>query len=148
MQIIPDPSFALLMTLPFLVTMVALNVLLVRPFREYLESREQATDGARDEATSLEAEAADKLGTLEARLADARSRAADAREAVRQEGLDYEAATLRKARGAAEARLEEALQGIAAEREAAGRSLRDSASVLSTDIAARVLGRSVGTLDA
>jgi F-type H+-transporting ATPase subunit b len=141
MQIIPDLAFAAFMTLPFLVTVVALNVILVKPMREYLESRHAAIGGARHEATKLNADADAKLTELEARLAAAREVAAGIRAQHRERGLDAERALLGGARKQAEAELGEALTGIAQEVEVAKAAIADTARTLSADIAGRVLGR-------
>ena len=87
MQIIPDPMFAAFMTLPFFATLVGLNVILVKPMREYLEGRDAAIHGARKEAAALEVEAEAKLTELESRLTAARNAAAEVRSEHRQRGL-------------------------------------------------------------
>ena len=144
MQIIPDPMFALFMTVPFFVTLLAVNMILVKPMREYLEGRDAAIHGARKEAAALEAEAETKLAELESRLAAARNAAADVRAEHRQRGLDAEREKLAAARSAAEAQVTAAIESIQGEVSVAKGAIADTAKTLSVDIAGRVLGRGLG----
>lgn len=143
MQIIPNAYFALWMTLPFLVTLFALNFLLVRPVREYLEGRDAAIHGARHDAEHIAHAADAKLADLNAQIARAREQAAALRAAARQAAIHKESEVVDAARKQAEAALESALAGISAEATAARSSLRDAAVALSNDIAGQVLGRRI-----
>lgn len=143
MQIIPNAYFALWMTLPFLVTLFALNFLLVRPMREYLEGRDAAIHGARHDAEHIAHNADAKLADLNAQLARAREQAAAVRAATRQAAIHKESEVVDAARKQAEAALEAALAGISAEAAAARASLRDASVALSNDIAGQVLGRRI-----
>jgi F-type H+-transporting ATPase subunit b len=144
MQIIPDPLFAAIMTIPFLVTLVALNVILVKPMREYLEGRDGAIHGARKEAAELDASAEAKLSELEARLTTARQEAAQVRADHRRRGLENEREILSAARAKAEAEVTAALAIISGEAESARTAIGQTAKNLSVDIAGRVLGRGLG----
>lgn len=143
MQIIPDPVFAALMALPFLVTVVALWRILLEPMRAYLEGRSEATVGARHEAEHLLHEAESGVKRIEARLSEAREAAANRREAVRRQAIAAESVAIEGARADAEARIGAALHTIATEAEAARGALLAQAQSLSTDIAGQVLGRAV-----
>jgi F-type H+-transporting ATPase subunit b len=144
MQIIPDLAFAAFMTLPFLVTLVLLNVILVKPMREYLESRDGAIHGARKEAHALHEQADARLADLEARLTAARTVAAGVRAEHRERGLEAERSLMADARQRSEAELGEALAGIAKEVEVASATISGTARSISADIAGRVLGRGLG----
>lgn len=143
MQIIPDPYFALWMTLPFLVTLFALNVLIVRPMREFLDGRDEATAGARHDAKHLVHATEVKLAQVDAELGRAREQVVALRAAARQAAIAQETALVDTARHEAAEVLTAALAGIAAEGQAARASLRDTAVSLSNDIAGQVLGRDV-----
>lgn len=143
MQIIPDPMFALVMTIPFALTFLMLNFLLFRPVREYLEGRDEATVGARHEAKALREQALAKTADLEARLTVAKESVGAKRTAARKAALGEEQAIIDTARKAAEAELATALADISAQATEARETLRGTATQLSTDIATQVLGRAV-----
>jgi len=142
-NIVPDPLFSALMVLPFAVTAFGLHALLFKPYVAYIEGREQATDGARAEARQLQDKADAALADLEARLAGAREEAAAIRAAARETALKKEAEILSAARAEAGAKLETALDQLSQERDAARDEIKALATTLSTDVAERVLGRSV-----
>src|SRR5690606_10516388 len=119
MQIIPDPVFAAVMTIPFVVTLVALWQLLFTPYRRYLDEREHATVGARHEASRLAAETEARLGDLEARLVQAREEAAGIRAVHRARAVQHEHEVVEQARRAAEGEITAALEQIGVEAKAA-----------------------------
>ena len=141
MQIIPDPFFAAIMTLPFFVSMVSLYVFLLRPLQAYLDGRDGAIHGARAEAEELASAAEAKIGQLEQSLAAARAAASQAKAEIKSRAQADEAAVLDAARGEAEAKLDEALAEIAAQSVEARTTLKDTATALSGQIATSVLGR-------
>lgn len=143
MQIIPNAYFALWMALPFLVTLFALNFLLVRPMRAYLEGRDAAIHGARHDAEHIAHAADAKLADVNAQIAHAREHAIAVRAAARQAAIHKESEIVDAARKQAEVALEAALADIGAEAKAARASLRDAAVSLSNDIAGQVLGRRI-----
>ena len=143
MEIIPDPIHVALLTLPFLVTVAGGHFILWKPLMAYLEGREDTIHTARTEAKELEAATADHLHTLEQRLASARQRATQLFAEARGRAQVKEAGILADARGRADARVSEAVASIHASRQAASQALTQSASELSRDIAAQVLGRDV-----
>ncbi|MCB9664761.1 MAG: ATP synthase F0 subunit B [Alphaproteobacteria bacterium] len=141
MDIIPDPTFAAAMTVPFIVAALALYGLLFKPYFDYLEGREGAIEGARHEAQGLARDSEAKLAQVHAALADARRKAEGVRAERREAGLAYERGVVEDARAAAEKTIEEALATIGTEADAASEALRQTAGELSSDIATRVLGR-------
>lgn len=142
-NIVPDPLFSALMILPFAVTAFGLHALLFKPYVAYIEGREQATVGAREEARQLQDKAAAALADLEDRLSSAREEAAAIRATARETALRKESEIMTAARTQAGERLEEALATLAKEREGAREEVKAMATTLSTDVAERVLGRSV-----
>ena len=141
MEIIPDPIFAALQTLPFLVTVVALHFILFKPLLAYLEERQAASQNARKEASELKESTASRLEEMAARMAEARASAAAIRADRRADALAREAELVAAARKQAESQVAEALIGINAEREAAAQSIRAAGKLLSAEVAGTVLGR-------
>lgn len=143
MQIIPDLTFTAFMLMPFAFTFMVVRFLLVSPMLEYLEGREAAIGGARNEAKALEAQVEEKLSELEIKLDAARKEAAGVRAEVRERGLANERGILEAARTDADEKVTAAVAEISAEATAARGSLEGMAKSISVDIAGRVLGRTI-----
>jgi len=140
MEIIPKLIPTLVLTVPFLVTMVALHVIFFGPLLDYLEGRRAETEGARQDAKAMEAETIQTIEQLESRIAQARSEAAKARNEARKQGLSEEQAILVKARAASDERVAQAVGEINEASAAASNTLKETAKMLADDIAAQVLG--------
>ncbi len=143
MQIEPQPWFSLFMAIPFFVTTGALHLILFKPLIAYLQARDAAIGGARDEAEKLEAATNTQLEQLEAHLVTARAAAAEIRHSHREAGLSVERSQIEAARKQAEQQVSKAVDEIAAEAESARASLGGLAHSISVDIAGRVLGRGI-----
>ena len=81
----------------FLVTLVVLNYLLIRPIRDIVRQRREIATGFLKNAETFNAEAGRRLNDYETALARAREEAAGTRDAKKAEALELEAATLAKA---------------------------------------------------
>ncbi len=73
MNIVPIPLVVLLQAIPFLLTVVALYAIILKPMLAYLDARSQATEGARKEAEGLQAQAEAQTNEYEKRLSAARA---------------------------------------------------------------------------
>ena len=98
----------------FLITLALLNWLIIGPVRRVMAERRARNDSLRGDAGSLNDDAARKLETYEARLLQARSEMAAAREVAKQAGekeaqgrLDAAGGEARSIRQAATDRLHE-----------------------------------------
>jgi F-type H+-transporting ATPase subunit b len=143
LEIIPDPIHVLLLSLPFLVAVAGAHFILWKPMLAYLEGREDTVAKAVKETEELQSSAEQQLATLEEKLVSARARVVELHSAARGRAQAKEAEILSAARAAAEARVSEAVAGIATEQKAAASALESTATELSRDIAAQVLGRDV-----
>jgi F0F1-type ATP synthase membrane subunit b/b' len=143
MEIYPDPIHVVLLTLPFLVTMLGLHVILWQPLLGYLDERDATADRARHEAHELESASTELMTKIESRLAAARQHIGTIRQQARQRALAREAEIVAETRTEADQRLDQALKQIAADKKVAAQSLRETATDLSKQIAAQVLGRPV-----
>lgn len=139
----PDPILVLMLWMPFAVAVAVLKFVLIDPVRAWLEGRHEAIVGERHRAESLEHDAAQRLGEVEARLAQAREEAARLRAEHNARGQQAESAMLAEARQHADGALAEALQQIGAEVKEARGSIAAVSSQLSAEIAGRALGRPV-----
>ena len=127
MSLIPDPWLILIQVLPFLATLFVLHNLIFAPMIRYLEDRDAATVGAREQATRLQHDADARLTRYEAQLQSARAEVASLRAQARKE---------------AERTVNDALDVISGERELASQELDRNSRMLAQEIADRVLGRS------
>jgi F0F1-type ATP synthase membrane subunit b/b' len=143
MEILPDPVHAALLTVPFLVAVAALYFILWQPLLAYLDERDEVSARARHEAKELASAAAEQVGKIEARLAEARQKVVGLRQEARNRALSKENEIVASARTAADHRVAEALAEIGRDKSVAAGALRHTANELSDQIAARVLGRSV-----
>ncbi|MCA9494025.1 MAG: ATP synthase F0 subunit B [Myxococcales bacterium] len=143
MEILPDPIHATLLLLPFLVAAGTLHVVLWKPLLAYLDERAHTVTHARHEAEDLESAAVEQMTRIETRLAEARAEISTTRQAARQRALGEESKIVAEARGKAETRVSQAVDEIRRDRSTAAEALRASASELSGQIAAQVLGRSI-----
>jgi F-type H+-transporting ATPase subunit b len=124
----------------FLITLVALNYLLIKPVREHLAARSALTSGYLSDIEKFNAEAAAKISDYESSLAAARGTAAHARDAIKAEGLAQEQTLLQAAHADAQAYLQTAKERLAADAEAATRSLRSQVNTYAAKAVARILG--------
>ncbi|MFT4623653.1 MAG: F-type H+-transporting ATPase subunit b [Myxococcota bacterium] len=143
MQIIPDLIPTALLTIPFLVTLVALHVIFFKPLFAYMEERDSVSSKARREAVDFAASAREKLGAVEARLLEARKRAGVVRGEARAKAREEEAVIIAAARSEAESVVATAVEGIVKDTQVASATLKSTASTLSAEIAQQVLGRSL-----
>ena len=81
----------------FLVTVVVLNYLLIKPVRDIVRQRRELAGGFLRDAEAFTAEADKRIQCYEAALVRAREEAAEIRDAKKAEALELEAATLTKA---------------------------------------------------
>jgi F-type H+-transporting ATPase subunit b len=141
MQIIPELVPTLYLTLPYLVTYVALHVILLRPLFTYLEERDQAIDGAREGAEALHAKTDARLGELDEQLSAARTEMAALRSEARAKALAEESKITAAARQEADTKVNAAIEQILTEQAEASKTLKSLSENLSTDIVNQVLGR-------
>lgn len=139
--IAPDMTLLLVQVLPFLAMMAILTAVLFKPMVRYLEEREQATVGAHETASALDADADGKLSDYDAKLAAAKAEILEYRAKVRAETNAERDAAIGSARSECEAQLAEAVQAIRAEREIASQELKRLSGALAEDITGAVLGR-------
>lgn len=127
----------------FAIAFVVLYGLVFKPMLALLEAREEAIDGARDEAKRLEVEVKEKQASFEAELRKVRSASGEERDRLRAEGQDLERKLLETVRQETQGSLESAKTRLAAEAQTARQRLESTRAELARDIASKVLGREV-----
>jgi F-type H+-transporting ATPase subunit b len=134
----------LLQAIPFLIALVGLHYIILKPMLAMLAERERNISGFQKEAELLQEEVASKVTELEGRLTEARADAAVERSRLRAEAQAAEQEILAAARGRTEVLLADARAEIAAAHAAAAAQLEAQAVELSKSIANRILGRELG----
>ncbi len=124
----------------FLLTLVVLNFLLIKPVREQIASRNALTAdyaASIDQFTSI---ASEKLSGYEAALAEARSGAAQAREAIKAQGSAKEQELLQNAHSDAQAYLLSSREQTARDAQAAMKTLLSQVNGLAAKAISKILG--------
>jgi F-type H+-transporting ATPase subunit b len=127
----------------FFVAFLVLYALVFKPMVALLEAREQAIDGAKDEAKHLEQEVKDKQATFDAELRKVRGTAGEERERLRSEGLELERKLLESVRSETTTLVREASERLEVEAKRVRAELSHSQQGLAREIASKVIGREV-----
>lgn len=137
-----DLTFVLQMVV-FAALIVVLRPLLYDPVLRVLEEREKRTEGARDNARSMQEEAGDLLSRYEKELAKVHEVARGERDKARAETGRIEADLMAQARDAANAIVEQGRLQLERERRQLEFSLGQESERLARSMAEAVLGRSL-----
>lgn len=138
-----DPTLILLQLIPFLIVLVGLYFIILKPMVNVLEQREKNIENDRRDAEQLEQDVESRLAELDEKLTRARAEANAERQKLREEIREREEAVLVRAHEEADALVAEARERIATERDAARKVLRDESEALAKQVASSVLGREV-----
>ena len=141
MEIFPTPALAAIMVVPFLFAFLSLQFILFRPLMAYLEARDDVRERALQEARALENQVEERTNDLQHRLEAAHSEAVAVRTAERGKALEVETEIIAAARAKADLQIEAAVAEIHTAAAVAREGLSTTASTLSNEIAAQVLGR-------
>lgn len=130
---------ALVQIINFLIALIVVNFLIVKPIRGVLKQRRDMLNGFVGDAERFKKEAATRLERYQEELDEARAAAAADKEAVKQKGLDEEQRILADAQSRAQSSLAEAKARLAGEVESAKRELRGKVNAMAGKIVSRVL---------
>ncbi len=123
----------------FIIALIVLNFVLIRPIRGILKQRRDLVDGMIADAGKFNEDAASRLKRYEAELDAARALAAEQRDAVRQQGVQTEQAILEEAQNEAQSFLQKSRKEVAQESEDAIRELRGKVNRFAGNVLAKVL---------
>lgn len=124
----------------FLVTIVVLNFLLIKPVRDQISARSSLLIGYANEATSFADKADAKLSQYETALAEARAQAGQARESLKAEGHAQEQQILNTSHAEAQAFLHASREQIAQESKAAMKTLLSQVDTFAAKAMGKILG--------
>lgn len=120
-----------------------LYVLVFKPMVAVLEAREQAIDGAKDEAKHLDLEVRAKQEAFEEELRKVRSASGEERDRLRAEGQELERTLLDTVRNETTTLISETKERLGHEARAARAELAGKKADLAREIASKVIGREV-----
>jgi F-type H+-transporting ATPase subunit b len=127
----------------FFVAYLILYTFVFRPMVALFAAREEAIDGAKEEARRLVAEADGLDANFQQKLDGVRVEAGAQRDALRKEGAQREARILADARAATDAELDAAERKLESEAQKLRQDLEAKIPALASDIATRLLARKV-----
>jgi F0F1-type ATP synthase membrane subunit b/b' len=143
MDIIPDPMQVALNMLPFLVAIVGMYLIILKPMIAYLLERELAIQSGHDEAARTEIEINNRMSQYEQQLGLAREEVVALRAAKRAEAQVKYDEVIATARTQAEAQITSAVGEIGVARSAASIQLKVMSGEIADKIANQVLGRTL-----
>ena len=142
-KIFPDPGHMAVNMVIFAALIWPVNKLLIQPLLRVIETREERTVGALQQAAQYGDEATSARTDLEGQLRAARTAAAEVRAGVLAEAESQEQALIGAARETAAATVKEVRDSVAQELGSARDALRAQAGELAQVAASRILGRSL-----
>lgn len=124
----------------FLITIVVLNYLLIKPVRDQIAARGAFTASYTADIEKFTAEASEKITAYEAALADARSQASVNRDAIKAQGLTKEQELLQVAQADAQNFLRDSRKETANEAKKAMKTLLSQVNDYAAQAMAKILG--------
>ena len=141
MSIIPDPIAVLLNVVPFLIAIMGMYYIILKPMVAYLDERNEAIEGGKNEAAVSEERIVERTNDYDVQLAAARQQIAGLRSDRRAEAQDAYESVIADVRQETEGSIAKAIDEIQAARAGAEATLQQSADELANAVAERGLGR-------
>jgi F-type H+-transporting ATPase subunit b len=127
----------------FFIAFFVLRSVVFKPMIALLDAREEAIDGAKDQAKRLDVEVKEKQATFEAELRKVRGTSGEERDRLRAEGQELERRLLDKVRTETQRVVADAKVKLDTEAQLARQTLAAQRPELAREIASKVLGREV-----
>lgn len=127
----------------FLALMVILNLILYRPLRKIIAERKEKVSGLEREIEGLIKNASQRLEDFKVKMGGAHERGNKEKEILKNEGLGEEKQIISKTRSEAEASKSQMLSQVEQDADKAKEELKGQVSGFASDIAAKILGRSI-----
>ena len=127
----------------FLLVMVVLNYVLYRPIRSILKQRQETYAAFESDIVGLDGRVQERLDRIETSLNEARREAFGKKDEIKNQGMEVEKQIVSEASAAADARIEKIRAEITADIAAARDALKADIQAFSTELAQKVLGRSL-----
>ena len=134
-----DKFWLLILTANFLGLVYILNLILFRPMLKVYLERESLTKGSLDAAKEMNNRKEEGLERMNKEISDARSRAKEAFEALRNAGLETQKNFLSEAEASAAGMLQKAREELRSEGEKARQSLKADVEKFSDEIVRKLV---------
>lgn len=134
-----DKFWLLVLTANFLGLMYVLNIILYRPLLKVFHERETTVKGALDAAKEMNSRKEEGIERMNKELSDARSKAKEAFEALRNEGLEVQKSLLSDAETIAAGMLQKARAELKSEGEKARQALKADVEKFSDEIVRKLV---------
>lgn len=138
-----DPGLMIWTIVTFVVVLVVLRMTAWKPLMSALEARQRSIEGAIEEAQRVKGEAEALLAKYETLLASAKDESREILEASRRDGAKVQAEIRERALQEAEEFKDRARREIDLAKDGALKEIWDQAASISTELASRILGRSI-----
>ncbi len=138
-MIIPDKTIVV-QFVNFIVTLIVLNLVLIKPLRTKIKERKELVAGMMTEVETFNAQAEEKLKSYEKSLAEARKAGADERVKMKEAGEAQEHEIVEQAQAKAQAQFKAAREKIEADAKAALDELKSKVDAMAKKAADKVLG--------
>lgn len=135
-----DITYILILAL-FLLPLVILNGIVIRPFLQLFEERHEKLEGAIERAEDMLEEAERKAATFEQQMRVATEKGIDARSRIRAEAVAAMNARIDQARAQMQQKLDEALTRLEHERTQSLATVEAEAERIAETTATKLLGR-------
>jgi len=132
-------KWLLVLTGNFLGLVFILNIILFRPMLKVFRERESLTKGSLDAAKEMNSRKEEGLDRLNKEISDARSKAKEAFEALRNAGLETQKNFLSEAEASAAGMLQKAREELRSEGEKARQSLKADIEKFSDEIVRKLV---------
>lgn len=143
MNVYPNLTLVVLQLIPFLITIFALNSLILKPMLQYLDERDEKSGGAENNAEEINASIDSKLAHLAEVLKQTQQEAATIKEEARSQAAAEYTAAIHSFRKNADQRVRDAAASIDQEQQAARQELRGQVEAIASEIASKALGRRI-----
>lgn len=133
------PKWLLVLMANFIILLFLLNEILYKPLLKIFKERDDATKGSLKAAQEMHSRKDEGMARLNKEIAEARTKAKDAFESLRTEGLGGQRESLSAAEAKAAAMLQQAREELKAEVEKARQSLRADVEKFSDEIVRKMV---------
>ena len=124
----------------FLITIVALNYLLIKPVREQIASRKALTEGYLGDVEHFTALAKEKISSYESSLDVARQEATVQRDALKDAGRQHEQTVLADAQAEAQEYIRQSRENVAKQVKAAYADLQKLVPGYADQVVSKIIG--------
>jgi F-type H+-transporting ATPase subunit b len=133
------PVWLLVMAANFFILLIILNIILYKPLLKIFKERDDTVKGSLDAANDMNKKREDSIAQMKQELAEARNKAKETFESLKNEGLGKSKETIKAAEAETATILEKARAEVRAEAEKARSSLKAEIEKFSDEIVRKLV---------